>query len=165
MDETKFEQLERRLAQLEDERTIREMICRYAHFADLGHDDAWIDQWTEDGVYDLITVRRGGIGYEGRVVHEGRAELYEHARDPAAAKAMEGRALHAQDINLVVRVDGDEAVAESYSMTLLRSGDDTVVHSAGMIRWIFCRIDGRWRIRKKTRRPVGYRDLFTNIVP
>jgi hypothetical protein len=165
MDEDRLERLERRLAELEDERTIREMISRYAHFADLGYDDAWVGQWAEDGVYDLITVLRNGIGYAGRVVHEGRAELYEHMRDPVAAKAMEGRALHVQNLNLAIRVTGDDAVAESYSMTLMREGDATVLHSAGMIRWEFRRIDGAWRISVKKRRPIGDRDMFPDIAP
>ena len=165
MAQTTLETLERRLALLEDERAIREIIARYAHFADLGHDEAWVGQWTEDGVYDLITVLRAGIGYEGRIIHEGRAGLWEHALDPVAAKAMQGRALHMQDLNLVIRTDGDTAVAESYSMTLMREGDATILHSAGIIRWTLRRVDGHWRISEKKRRPIGDFDLFTDIAP
>jgi hypothetical protein len=162
---SEFEQLARRVERLEAEREIRELISRYGHYADLGHEDAWVDQWTEDGVYDLISVVRAGAGYEGRTRWEGRAELHRLIRDPAAHKALEGRSLHIQDMNLVIRTDGDEAIAESYSMTLLREGDDIVLRSAGMIRWALRRVDGSWRIREKKRRPAGDPDLFADIVP
>jgi hypothetical protein len=165
MSESELDQLKRRVTQLEDERAIRELISRYGHYADLGHEDAWVGQWTEDGVYDLVSVLRAGAGYDGLVRFEGHAELYRQIRDPAAHKAMEGRSLHVQDMDLVIRIDGDEAVAESYSMTLLRDGNDMVLRSAGMIRWTFRRIDGRWLIREKKRRPAGDRDLFPDILP
>jgi hypothetical protein len=165
MDESEFRLLQQRVGELEDERAIRALIGRYGHFADLGHEDAWVGQWTEDGVYDLVSVVRAGAGYEGRVRFEGHAELYRQIRDPAAHKAMEGRSLHVQDMNLVVRVAGDAATAESYSMTLLREGNDMVLRSAGMIRWTLQRIDGHWRIREKRRRPAGDRELFPDIVP
>ncbi len=165
MAESELEQLNRRVTALEDERAIRELISRYGHYADLGYEDAWVGQWTEDGVYDLVSVLRAGAGYEGRIVFDGRAELYRHIRDPAAHKAMEGRSLHVQDMNLVVRVNGDHAVAESYSMTLLREGNDMVLRSAGMIGWTLHRVDGHWRIREKKRRPAGDPEVFSNIAP
>jgi len=165
MSADELEQLRRRVAQLEDERAIRELISRYGHFADLGYEDAWVGQWTEDGVYDLLSVRRDGAGYEGTILFEGRDALYRHIRDPAAHKAMEGRSLHVQDINLVARIDGDDAVAESYSMTLLREGNAMVLRSAGMIRWTLRRVDGHWRILRKTRRPAGDPEVFAGIAP
>jgi hypothetical protein len=148
---------------LEDERAIRELISRYGHYADLGYEDAWVEQWTDDGVYDLVTIIRKGAGYEGNMRFEGREQLYEHIRDPIAHKAFEGRSLHLQDMNLAIRVDADDAQAESYSMTLLREGDETVVRSAGMIRWTLRRVAGRWHIVEKRRRPPGDKDLFAGI--
>ena len=94
---------------------------------------------------------------------EGREQLYEHIRDPIAHKALEGRSLHIQDMNLAIHVAGDAATAESYSMTLLREGDDTVVRSAGMIRWTLRRTGDRWLIVEKRRRPPGDTDLFAGI--
>jgi hypothetical protein len=152
-----------RLLALEDERAIRELIGRYGHYADLGYEDAWVDQWADDGVYDLVTVMRNGAGYDGNVLFKGREQLYEHMRDPAAHKAFEGRCLHVQDMNLTINVTGDTATAESYSMTLLREGDDTVVRSAGMIRWTLRRTGDRWLIVEKRRRPPGDMELFAGI--
>jgi 3-phenylpropionate/cinnamic acid dioxygenase small subunit len=165
MSESELDELKRRVAQLEDERRIRDLIGRYAHFADLGHEEAWAGQFTEDGVYDLVSVVRAGVGYAGPVRFEGREALLRLIRDPAAHKAMEGRSLHIQDMNLVVRVTGDDAVAESYTMTLLREGDETVLRSAGMVRWTLRRTGGNWRITEKRRRPAGDRDLYPDIAP
>ena len=105
-------QLERRVRQLEDEREIRYLIGRYGHYADLGYEEAWGDQWTEDGVYDLVTVQRGGAGYAEPMRFEGKAELLGMIRDPAAHKVFEGRSLHLQDFNLVVRIVGNRPDAE-----------------------------------------------------
>lgn len=157
-----IEDLRRRVVQLEDEREIRYLIGRYGHYVDLGHEDAWADQWTEDGVYDLVTVKRNGAGYDGGMRFEGKDQLYAMVRDPTAHKLFEGRSLHIQDINLVIRIDGDSAVAHGYSITMLRDGDDVGIRTAGMVRWTFRKIAGRWRISLKHRRKVGDGSGFTD---
>lgn len=154
--------LRRRVEQLEDEREIRYLIGRYGHYADLGYEDAWADQWAEDGIYDLVTVKRDGAGYASAIRFEGKDQLYVMIRDPNAHKLFEGRSMHLQDFNLVVRIDGDEAVAHSYSMTMLREGDAVAIRSAGMVRWRFKRIEGRWRIAEKNRRIMGDGSAFTD---
>ena len=154
--------LQRRVQQLEDEREIRYLIGRYGHYADLGYEEAWADQWTDDGVYDLVTVQRGGAGYAEPMRFEGKEELLGMIRDPGAHKLFEGRSLHLQDFNLVIRIDGDEAVAHGYSMTMLREDEGIQIRSAGMVRWRFKREDGRWRITEKHRRNVGDGSGFTD---
>jgi hypothetical protein len=150
-----IDDLRRRVAHLEDEREIRYLLGRYGHHADLGHSDEWAGQWTEDGIYDLVTMKRDGAGYDGAVRFEGREALAAMIRDPAAHKRLEGRSLHLQDINLVIRIDGDEAFAHGYSITMLRDGEDIHIRTAGMVRWSFRRVEGRWRISGKNRRMVG----------
>ena len=163
MSATEIADLTRRLQRLEDERDVREVMARYGHFADLGYEDAYVNLFTEDGVYDIVTVMRKGAGYSGNIRFEGRAQLYEEIRDPRAHKQFEGRCLHFQDINAAVTINGDEAVADAYSMTVLKEGDDTVIRTAGMNRWKFRRINGQWKITEKRRRPPGDKDLFPDI--
>ena len=151
-----------RVGELEDEREIRYLVGRYGHYADLGYEDAWVDQWTGDGVYDLETVKRDGAGYDGPARFEGRDALYALIRDPAAHKRLEGRSLHVQDINLVVRIEGDTAFAHGYSMTLMREGDEVRLRGAGLVRWSFRREGGRWRIAGKTRRGIGDGSAFAD---
>jgi hypothetical protein len=67
-----IEQLEARVRQLEDERDLRDLLARYSFTADLYRGSAWVDLWTDDGVYNL------GTGYEpdGRTrSYEGREQL------------------------------------------------------------------------------------------
>lgn len=156
--------LRRRIEQLEDEREIRYLIGRYGHYVDLGHEDEWVGLWTDDAVYDIVTVRRDGAGYDGAIRFEGRADLYRLVRDPAAHKLFEGRSLHLQDFNLVVRIDGDDAYAHGYSMTMLREGDAVQIRTAGMVRWTFRRVDGEWRIAIKNRRQVGDGSAFVDTL-
>lgn len=163
MSANKLHEIKARLQRLEDERDLRALIARYGHYADLGYEDAYVDQFTDDGIYDIVTVMRKGAGYVGNVRFEGREALYAHIRDPAAHKQFEGRSLHFQDINCVIHVDGDAATAESYSMTVLEEADQTIVRSAGMNRWRFRRVDGRWRIAEKRRRPPGDAEVFKGI--
>ena len=163
MSPTDLENLRSRLQALEDERAIHDVISRYAHYADLGYEQAWVEQFTEDGAYDLITVVRKGAGYAGHMRFTGHAELYEHIRDPTSHKQLEGRSLHIQDMNLSVTVTGDTARAESYSMTLLREDNETVLRSAGMIRWTLRRVENRWLIVEKRRRMPGDPDLYHGI--
>lgn len=155
-------ELGRRIEQLEDEREIRYLVSRYGHYCDLGHEDAWADQWTDDAVYDIVTVKRNGAGYEGAIRFEGKDQLYALIRDPEAHKLFEGRSLHLQDMNLVVRIDGDAAYAHGYSMTLLRDPEteEIEIRAAGMVRWAFARVDGSWRIHEKKRRKVGDGSAF-----
>ncbi len=155
MSAKEIESLTRRITALEDEREIRYLIGRYGHYVDLGHEDAWVDQWTEDGVYDLVTVKRNGAGYDGNMRFEGKEQLYEMVRDPTAHKLFEGRSLHIQDINLVVHIEGDHATAHGYSITMLRDGDEVAIRTAGMVRWTFRKVAGQWRIEEKHRRKIG----------
>jgi len=157
-----IEDLQRRMAQLEDEREIRYLLGRYGHYIDLGHEDAWVGQWADNGAYDLVTVRRDGIGYDGAVRFEGKDQLYALVQDPAARNLFEGGSLHIQDVNLVVRIDGDDAYGHSYSIIMLRDGEEVQIRSAAMVRWTFRRIDGRWRITEKKQRKMADGSAFTD---
>ena len=163
MSDDELRDLRRRVEQLEDEREIRYLIGRYGHYCDLGYHDEWIGQWAPEGVYDLVTVKRGGAGYDGAVRFEGHEALYSMLRDPDAHQKFEGRSLHLQDFNLVIRIDGDDAFAHGYSMTALREDKGIAIRSAGMVRWTLKRIDGRWHFTEKKRRNVGDGSAFTDV--
>jgi hypothetical protein len=163
MSSDELKDLRRRVEQLEDERELRYMIGRYGHYCDLGYHDEWISLWTPDGVYDLVTVKRDGAGYDGGMRFEGHEALYGMLRDPTSHQLFEGRSLHIQDINLVIRIDGDEAFAHGYSITMLREGEAVNIRTAGMVRWAFKRIDGKWYFTEKKRRKVGDGSAFADV--
>ena len=155
-----LEALRKRVKALEDEREIRYLLGRYAHHADCGHSDEWVDQWADDGIYDLVTVKHDGAGYAGATRFQGRDQLAAMIRDPGAHKLLEGRSLHLQDVNLVIHIARDSAIAHGYSITLLRDGDAIQIRSAGFVRWSFRRVAGRWRIAEKRRRVAGDSSAF-----
>ena len=146
--EQRIAELERRLQEIEDREAIREVIARYGFTADLGYDDEYVAQYTEDGEYDI-----GG----GRV-HRGHEELYEFIHNPLGGhkRYVEGRGSQHTSHNLIIRVDGDTAWAECYSVVFVRTGPHTFdIHTAAYNHWDFRRIDGRWRIRRRRRVPIG----------
>lgn len=147
--EDRLDALERRLRELEDREEIREVIARYGFTADLGHDEEYVAQYTEDGEYDT-----------GKGHHRGHHELYEFIHSPEGGhkKYVEGRGSQHTSHNLYIRIDGDTAWAECYSVVFVRTGpenDAFGVHTAAYNHWDFRRVDGRWRIRRRRRTPIG----------
>jgi hypothetical protein len=142
--------VEERVAALEDELAVRDLLARYSFCADLRLADEWVDLWTADGVYDLgdANVSSYGGRWQG---HESLRRLLTGAGMPPA-----GRAQHYTNGPQVVRIHGDEAVVENYSLTLVQDDDGRVAPWAtGFNRWTLVRAGGRWRIRERIRREVG----------
>jgi len=150
MDETerRISEFERRLKDMEDREEIREVVARYGFTADLGYDEEYVAQYTDDGEYD--------IG-DGRM-HRGWHQLYEFIHDPLGGhkRHVEGRGSQHTSHNLIIRVDGDSAWAECYSIVFVRTGPESFgIHTAAYNHWDFRRVDGRWRIRRRRRVPIG----------
>jgi hypothetical protein len=148
----RIKRLEERVRHLEDERELRDLLSRYSFGADVYRGMDWVELFTKDGVYDLGTQNVEGA-YTGRF--EGHADLLElvtgHGMPP------EGQSQHHLG-PAVFRVDGDDATAETYSITYVRDDPQTVrVYCLGFSRWIFRRVGGRWRIAERQRRELGAR--------
>jgi hypothetical protein len=144
--------LEARLRLLEDERDLRELLSRYSFTADVHRGQSWVDLWTDDGVYDL-GVRAPG---EEPTRYEGSARLMGLITGPGMPP--EGHSQHHTQGPLVIRVDGDRAVAEGYSITLVHRPEGIEVWNMGFSRWSFRREGGRWKIVRRDRREVGTPD-------
>jgi hypothetical protein len=145
--EDRIARLETQVRALQDQLEIRELLSRYGFTADLGHERAYAELWTEDGVYDLD---------DGWTI-EGRDALEAMLRDPAGLhkREIENRSMHVPT-NIVVRIEGDTAWSESYSMVVARGADGRYdVVTAGYNHFDYARIEGRWRIRRRYRRLVG----------
>jgi hypothetical protein len=71
--------LEARLAEVEDERQIRELLSQYGYTADTCRDDDYVALWTDDGVMNL-----GSDTYKHVVRYEGRKGIQEFIKDPKA---------------------------------------------------------------------------------
>jgi hypothetical protein len=139
----RIEELEKRVRALEDEREIRELLSRYSFGADVYRGESWVSLWTDDGLYDLGPT----------VSYRGRDELMELITGPGMPPAR--HAQHHTEGPLIIRVDGDDAVVEGYSITYVKREDVNEVWNLGFSRWILRREGGRWRIAARHRREAG----------
>ena len=129
--------LEARVAALEDELALRQLLARFAFLEDTGRDAEWVALWTEDGVYDL-----DGTQVVGHAALRALMPEYRHW-------------MHTHSATLEVRVEGDTAVALGY--TVLHQERDGAIApiSAASNRWTFRRVEGRWLVAGRVRRQIG----------
>jgi hypothetical protein len=168
--------LEARLSQLEDDRAIRELLARYGYDADQGHGEAYVSLYTEDGALDLSSGpgrAHHGLGPEPTtpvpdketvIRHDGHAALRKFITDPKGHKAIEGNCMHLMGNNLKTQISGDNAIAESYNVTLVRRGPEFVLFNAAINRWTLVKRDGKWLIKECFRRRPGTAEYHKVLV-
>lgn len=150
--------LEHKVAELEDERAIRELLARYGYNADSpARREAFVQLFTEDGVQD---VDRPSGEIE---VFTGHDEITGMVENAVTNVGFHGRAMHVEGINVVVHVTGDEAVADSYTMRLKDDGGVLGMHLAGNVQWGLRKVDGRWMVHERRRRTIGHAQYTQNI--
>jgi hypothetical protein len=138
----RFAALERRIALLEDQVAIYQLMATYGPAADSGSTEHAISLWTEDGIYDL----------HSRVM-TGRGEI---------AQELEGewhQGLIAQGSGHIVSmphvvIDGDAAVATCHSRLYRREGEGYRVISCSANRWEFARGPQGWRVTRRVSRQL-----------
>jgi hypothetical protein len=156
--ETPFEALERRLQRLEDERAVQRVVIGYGPAADAGLAKRAGELWLEDGLYDWDAKgepHRGSDGVDRMLrgdVHQGLI------RNGAAHLAMPP----------LVEVDGDRAVALTYSLVFVRREGRYDLWRLSANRWDLERHDLEWRIRCRTNRQLddsgGGRTLLADTI-
>jgi hypothetical protein len=146
--------LEARVVALEDERAIRVLIARYCYLADGKRDDDLVSLFTADAVMGSKAdgTSRAAAGRDA--IRAQVADANGHHRPD-----LYGHGLHLLGENLVVALDGDRAMASSYSVLVLRRDDEFVIYSASSNEWSLRRVDGEWCIAARHRRPVADEDF------
>lgn len=134
--------LQDRLCRLEDESAITKLVMSYGPAADAGLTSFAGQLWLEDGVYDWDAdgePHQGGAGVDAMLQGDGHQGLIErgvaHFTGP-----------------LLIDLDGDRAVALSYSMVMRREEERYFLWRVSAVRWDVERVDSRWRIRRRTNR-------------
>jgi len=146
-----------RIQRLEDEREISQLLSLYGFLVDLPGDQPWVNLFTDDGSVDMSF---GHGAYAGVGEVQGHEALLEFIKDDGGVgRKRPGnflRIMHMQGNNEAIHIDGDEAVANSYSWVLRREPDGGLkITTGGVNQWHFRRVDGRWLIVSRTRREVG----------
>ena len=127
-----------RIALLEDREAIRELIARYGPLADAGDCAGAAALWTDDGVYEV-----GGFGsYTGRAAIQALLEGESHQG------LIHGGAAHVLSPP-VIDLDGDRAVARTYSVVFRKSGDNWEAHRASANMWHLVRVAGEWKVARR----------------
>jgi hypothetical protein len=79
-------------------------------------------------------------------------------------KSIENRCLHTVS-NLLIRIEGDDAWAEGYSVVMVRSDDGQhTAATCGYNHWTFQRLHGRWHLRLRHRRGIGGNEWGGNVI-
>ena len=143
--ESRIKALEARIAELEEREGIRDCLARYSFNADLGRSEEYVNNYTPDGVIDLSP----------KMKYAGREQLMDFIASPKGGhKQIEGRCQHTS-VNPLIRIDGNRAWAEGYSVVYLKQGEKYEVFTCGFNHWEFEKKGDRWYLKYRLRRPVG----------
>ncbi|QTJ66868.1 nuclear transport factor 2 family protein [Rhodococcus sp. ZPP] len=135
-----------RVAVLEDKLAILELMTAYGPAIDSGSAEAVARLWTEDGVYDVDTG-----------VLRGHAAITAMVQSQAHQGWIGGGCAHMLEPGHI-RVDGDTAVATCKSQLIIRDEDGFRVHRITANRWELAKIDGVWKVTRRTNRLLDGRE-------
>ena len=138
-----LDDLERRVALLEDERAILRRLFAYGHAIDYGDEEAWTNCFAENGVFDIRTRLEGTPNMKV----SGRAEL----------RAFVGRHTRAPErwhkhmlVEPAIDVEGDTARSDSYFAVLMEHEEMPILRVFGRYRDRLVRgTDGEWRFLER----------------
>jgi hypothetical protein len=156
--DARFQALEARLAALEDQIAIYQLMSSYGPLVDSGDAEATSRLWVEDGIYDW---GGGGSPDPDAPVREGeagaafsRAAIADMVRGPYHQQIIEGGSGHVIGMPHIV-LDGDRATATSYSRLYRFEGGGFRVWRVGANRWEFTRTAAGWRVTSRINRTLN----------
>lgn len=129
-----------RLAALEDERAILEVLHRLTHCLDYGLDNEFVELFTHDGVFEVT--RRG----DDSIRRAGHDELAQYMANHTRAPDRFHKHLL---LNPVISIMGENAVAESYFVLLDEGQQGPLVRTYGRYRDDLVKCPGGWRVRMR----------------
>lgn len=137
---TNIEDIAAQLRRLEDEHDIAKLIASYGPAVDAANADAAAALWAEDGTYDVEAWNM-----------QRRADVHAMVSSTSHRDLVANGCCHFIGPS-VVTASGDAAVAVSESLVLVRDGAGYRVWRATANHFELRRIEGRWRISKRTSR-------------
>jgi hypothetical protein len=147
--------LETRTRALEDQVALYQLMSAYGPLVDSGDAPATSQLWIEDGIYDW---GGGGQAGPGEPVREGadgaafsQAAIADMVRGDYHQQIIQGGSGHVIGLPHIV-LDGDRAVAISYSRLYRRDGENFRVWRVGANRWEFVRTPQGWRVSRRINR-------------
>ena len=148
--EARLKALEARVHELEDQVQLYQIMSAYGPLVDSGDAEATSALWTEDGIYDWgggsSGVKQGAAGAAFN-----RAEIADMVRGEYHQAIIKGGSGHVIGLPHIT-VDGDAAVAISYSRLYRHDGDNFRIWRVGANRWEFVRTPEGWRVKRRINR-------------
>ncbi|MEV1131898.1 nuclear transport factor 2 family protein [Agromyces sp. NPDC049794] len=145
--------LEERLARVEDQLAIFQLISAYGPAVDAGMTGAAVSQWARDGVYSV-----DGIGE-----YRGPRELAELFDAELHQRYIHTGSAHVNSLPHVL-IDGDRAVATNYQQLYIWSGKDARVMRSVATRWEFVRTADGWKVETRTNALLDGRDVGRSLL-
>jgi hypothetical protein len=141
-DEDRLAGLERRVQRLEDEVAVLRLVNSWGPAVDTGSSEAAAALWHEDGVLESDLSHLQGPGAIFAMVET----------DAQQALITQGCA-HVQSAP-IVRIDGDEAEAVTYSQVYLHADEGHAVWRVSANLWQFGRTPEGWRVTRRANRVI-----------
>lgn len=138
--EERLTALEKRLARLEDEHAIAQLVASYGPLVDAGEADRVAALWTEDGVYDVE-----------EFFMSSRADIATMVRSDAHQGLIGNGCSHFLG-PAHVTVDGDRAVAVCESVLLVRHNGRVFPARIGANHFELVRTSDGWQTTRRTTR-------------
>jgi hypothetical protein len=141
--EARVDELTRRVAALEDERAVIDLLTRYGFAVDSDDPDGTASMYAEGCVVEIDGDDRirGPEDMAAMVRGRGHQSLL-----PNCAHQMGP---------FSVRIDGDRATATGYGRVYLRTGDGFAIWRVSAGRWELERRAGRWQVAHRSTRAIG----------
>lgn len=140
MNQDRIAALEQRLAALEDEREIIQLLTSYGPLVDSGQAEHVAAIWTDDGIYANDEVDMAG-----------RDQLVAMVNSASHQGWIKGGCCHFNG-PVTVTVDGDTAIAVTHSLMVIRQDGQFVVRRATANHWQLIRTADGWRAAVRTGR-------------
>jgi len=157
-DEPSLPELAQRLRRVEDELALYRLIAAYGPAVDAGDGERAASLWCEDGDYVV-----GGLD-----AWHGQQEIAGMVAGQMHQSLILAGAAHVMGLPQI-ELDGDRAVAVTYSRLYLREGEGFRVARVSVNRWEFERASDGWRIRRRINRlldgSASARQLLTGAAP
>ena len=149
-----LEELQERVARLEDESAIQRLVMSYGPSADAGLAGSAAALWSDDGEYDWDA---------GAEPLRGAQALQSMLSGGAHRRLIDDGAAHFSG-PLLIELDGDRATALNYSLVMRRDGERYYLWRVSAVRWDLRRQSEGWRVTKRANRLLdatgGGRDLL-----
>lgn len=126
---------------MEDREAIRDLIARYGPLVDSGRVAEAAALWAEDGVYEV-----GGYGE-----YVGPAAICELLEGPDHQGLIARGAAHVLSPP-VIALDGDRAVAQTYSVVFRRAETSWEAYRVAANEWQLRRTAEGWRVQRRINR-------------